>query len=81
LKGRELAFANSRFFIGGQAGHIWHGTMVATKLLFSLKSLPVPAILAGLIFFAKAGSLADVFSIDSEKLFVMSLPMFALLQE
>jgi hypothetical protein len=69
------------FFIGGQAGHIWHGTMVATMLLFSVESLPVLAILVGLIFFSKACSLADVFSIDSEKLFVTSLPMSALLQE
>jgi hypothetical protein len=81
LKGRELAFVNSRFFIGGQAGHIWHGTMIANMLLFSVESMPVLAILAGLIFLAKAGSLADVFSIDSEKLFVTSLAMSALPKE
>jgi hypothetical protein len=65
LKGRELALANSRFFIERQAGHIWHGTIIADMLLFSVASLPVLAILAGLIFFAKAGSLADFFSILS----------------
>ena len=42
-------------------------------LRFSVEKLPVLAVLAGLIFFAEAGNLLEVFSIESEKLFVPSL--------
>ena len=68
-------------FFYWKAGRIWRGTMIANMLLFSVESLPVLAILVGLIFFSKACSLADVFSIDSEKLFVTSLAMSALPKE
>ena len=53
-----------------QVAHIWGGTMIASMLLFSVEELlglpvlklsPVLALLAGLMFFAKAGILSGIF--------------------
>ncbi|MDB4475473.1 serine/threonine protein kinase [Pirellulales bacterium] len=67
-----------------QIAHIWGGTMIASMLLFSVEELlglpvlklsPVLALLAGLMFFAKAGILSGVFYIQSIVLFITGLVM------
>ena len=67
-----------------QIAHIWGGTMIASMLLFSVEELlglpvlklsPVLALLAGLMFFAKAGILSGVFYIQSIVLFSTGLVM------
>ncbi len=72
-----------------QIAHIWGGTMIASMLLFSVEELlglpvlklsPVLALLAGLMFFAKAGILSGVFYIQSIVLFVTGLGMCGLPQ-
>ena len=72
-----------------QVAHIWGGTMIASMLLFSVEELlglpvlklsPVLALLAGLMFFAKAGILSGVFYIQSAALFATSLAMCGLPQ-
>ena len=72
-----------------QVAHIWGGTMIASMLLFSVEELlglpvlklsPVLALLAGLMFFAKAGILSGIFSIQSIVLFVTGLVMCGLPQ-
>ena len=70
-----------------QVAHIWGGTMIASMLLFSVEELlglpvlklsPVLALLAGLMFFAKAGILSGVFYIQSVALFATALAMCVL---
>ena len=72
-----------------QVAHIWGGTMIASMLLFSVEELlglpvlklsPVLALLAGLMFFAKAGILSGIFYIQSICLFVAGLVMCGLPQ-
>ena len=72
-----------------QVAHIWGGTMIASMLLFSVEELlglpvlklsPVLALLAGLMFFAKAGILSGIFYIQSICLFVTGLVMCGLPQ-
>ena len=72
-----------------QVAHIWGGTMIASMLLFSVEELlglpvlklsPVLALLAGLMFFAKAGILSGVFYIQSICLFITGLIMCGLPQ-
>ena len=72
-----------------QVAHIWGGTMIASMLLFSVEELlglpvlklsPVLALLAGLMFFAKAGILSGIFYIQSIVLFVTGLVMCGLPQ-
>ena len=72
-----------------QVAHIWGGTMIASMLLFSVEELlglpvlklsPVLALLAGLMFFAKAGILSGVFYIQSICLFITGLVMCGLPQ-
>lgn len=72
-----------------QVAHIWGGTMIASMLLFSVEELlglpvlklsPVLALLAGLMFFAKAGILSGAFYIQSICLFVTGLVMCGLPQ-
>ncbi len=72
-----------------QIAHIWGGTMIASMLLFSVEELlglpvlklsPVLALLAGLMFFAKAGILSGIFYIQSICLFVTGLVMCGLPQ-
>jgi len=72
-----------------QVAHIWGGTMISSMLLFSVEELlglpvlklsPVLALLAGLMFFAKAGILSGAFYIQSAVLFATALAMCALPQ-
>ncbi len=72
-----------------QVAHIWGGTMIASMLLFSVEELlglpvlklsPVLALLAGLMFFAKAGILSGIFYIQSICLFITGLVMCGLPQ-
>jgi hypothetical protein len=72
-----------------QVAHIWGGTMIASMLLFSVEDLlglpvlklsPVLALVAGQMFFAKAGMLSGVFYLQSAALFVTALAMCALPQ-
>ena len=72
-----------------QIAHIWGGTVIASVLLFWVESLihqngeplpvltlsPVLALLAGLVFFAKAGILSGVFYIQAGVLFATALVM------
>ncbi|MFM8635282.1 MAG: serine/threonine-protein kinase [Planctomycetia bacterium] len=67
-----------------QIAHIWGGTVIGSVLLFWVEALlgepvltlsPVLALLAGLVFFAKAGILAGAFYIQAAVLFVTSLVM------
>jgi serine/threonine-protein kinase len=72
-----------------QIAHIWGGTVIASVLLFWVEALihqngqplpvltlsPVLALLAGLVFFAKAGILSGVFYIQAGVLFATSLVM------
>jgi serine/threonine-protein kinase len=72
-----------------QVAHIWGGTMIASMLLFSVEDLlglpvlklsPVLALVAGQMFFAKAGMLSGVFYLQSAALFATALLMCALPQ-
>ena len=72
-----------------QVAHIWGGTMIASMLLFSVEELlglpvlklsPVLALLAGLMFFAKAGILSGAFYIQAVALFATALVMCGLPQ-
>ncbi len=67
-----------------QIAHVWGGTVLASVLLFWVEALlgqpvlklsPVLALLAGLVFFAKAGILSGAFYIQAAMLFVTSLVM------
>jgi hypothetical protein len=62
-----------------QVAHIWGGTMIGSMLLFSVEDLlgldvltlsPVLALLAGQMFFAKAGILSGAFYLQSAVLFL-----------
>jgi serine/threonine-protein kinase len=72
-----------------QIAHVWGGSVIASVLLFWVEALlhddggelkvltlsPVLALLAGLVFFAKAGILSGVFYVQAAVLFVTSLVM------
>jgi len=67
-----------------QIAHIWGGAMIASVLLFGVEGLlglpvltlsPVLALLAGLVFFAKAGILSGAFYIQAAVLFATALVM------
>ena len=72
-----------------QIAHIWGGTVFASVLLFWVESLihqngeplpvltlsPVLALLAGIVFFAKAGILSGVFYVQAGVLFATALVM------
>ena len=67
-----------------QIAHIWGGAMIASVLLFGVEGLlglpvltlsPVLALLAGLVFFAKAGILSGAFYIQAAVLFATALLM------
>lgn len=67
-----------------QIAHVWGGTVLASVLLFWVEALleqpvltlsPVLALLAGLVFFAKAGILSGAFYIQAAVLFATSLVM------
>ena len=67
-----------------QIAHIWGGSVIASVMLFWVEALlglpvlklsPVLALLAGLVFFAKAGILSGAFYIQAAVLFATSLLM------
>ena len=67
-----------------QIAHIWGGSVIASVMLFWVEALlalpaltlsPVLALLAGLVFFAKAGILSGVFYIQAAVLFATALVM------
>ena len=67
-----------------QIAHIWGGSVIASVMLFWVEALldlpvlklsPVLALLAGLVFFAKAGILSGAFYIQAAVLFATSLVM------
>ena len=73
-----------------QIAHIWGGSVIASVLLFWIEGLlqdsagqplpaltlsPVLALLAGIVFFAKAGILSGVFYIQAAVLFATALVM------
>jgi hypothetical protein len=67
-----------------QIAHIWGGSVVASVMLFWVEDLiglevltlsPVLALLAGLVFFAKAGILSGAFYIQAGVLFLTALVM------
>jgi hypothetical protein len=67
-----------------QIAHIWGGSVIASVLLFWVEALlglpaltlsPVLALLAGIVFFAKAGILSGVFYIQAAVLFATALVM------
>ena len=73
-----------------QIAHIWGGSVIASVMLFWVEGLlrdssgqplavltlsPVLALLAGIVFFAKAGILSGVFYIQAAVLFATSLVM------
>jgi hypothetical protein len=72
-----------------QIAHVWGGSVIASVLLFWVEALlhddggelkvltlsPVLALLAGLVFFAKAGILSGVFYIQAAVLFATALVM------
>ena len=67
-----------------QIAHIWGGSVIASVMLFWVEALlglealtlsPVLALLAGIVFFAKAGILSGVFYVQSAVLFATSLVM------
>ncbi len=70
-----------------QIAHVWAGSVIASTLLFaveaalgfeSLKLSPVLALIAGVVFFAKAGILSGAFYIQAAVLFATSFLMCAL---
>jgi predicted Ser/Thr protein kinase len=67
-----------------QIAHVWGGSMIASTLLFAiewllgepaLKLSPVLALLAGLVFFVKAGILSGTFYVQAAALFATALVM------
>ena len=67
-----------------QIAHIWGASVIASVMLFwveallelpALKVSPVLALLAGIVFFAKAGILSGVFYIQAAVLFATALVM------
>ena len=67
-----------------QIAHVWGGSVLASVLLFWVEALldqpvltlsPVLALLAGLVFFAKAGILSGVFYIQATVLYATALVM------
>jgi serine/threonine-protein kinase len=67
-----------------QIGHVWAGAVIASMLLFAvegalslevLKLSPVLALIAGIVFFAKAGILSGAFYIQAAVLFATSFLM------
>ena len=72
-----------------QIAHVWGGSVIASVLLFWVEALlhddggelkvltlsPVLALLAGLVFFAKAGILSGVFYVQAAVLFATALVM------
>jgi len=67
-----------------QIAHVWAGSMIASTLLFSIEQLlglpvltlsPVLALLAGLVFFVKAGILSGTFYVQAAVLFATALVM------
>jgi serine/threonine-protein kinase len=67
-----------------QIAHIWGGSVIASVMLFWVEALlalpaltlsPVLALLAGIVFFAKAGILSGVFYIQAAVLFATALVM------
>jgi hypothetical protein len=67
-----------------QIAHIWAGSVIASVMLFWVEDLlglpvlelsPVLALLAGLVFFAKAGILSGAFYIQAAVLFATALVM------
>ena len=67
-----------------QIAHVWAGSMIASTLLFSIEQLlglpvltlsPVLALLAGLVFFVKAGILSGTFYLQAAALFTTALVM------
>ena len=67
-----------------QIAHVWGGSVIASVMLFWVEGLlhldvlklsPVLALLAGLVFFAKAGILSGVFYVQAAVLFVTALVM------
>ena len=67
-----------------QIAHIWGGSVIASVMLFWVEALlglpaltlsPVLALLAGLVFFAKAGILSGAFYIQAAVLFATALVM------
>jgi len=67
-----------------QIAHVWGGSVIASVMLFWVEALldlpvlklsPVLALLAGLVFFAKAGILSGAFYIQAAVLFATSLAM------
>jgi serine/threonine-protein kinase len=67
-----------------QIAHVWGGSVIASVMLFWVEALlglpvltlsPVLALLAGLVFFAKAGILSGAFYIQAAVLFATALLM------
>jgi serine/threonine-protein kinase len=67
-----------------QIAHIWGGSVIASVMLFWVEGLlhmpvltlsPVLALIAGLVFFAKAGILSGAFYVQASVLFLTSLLM------
>ncbi len=67
-----------------QIAHIWGGSVIASVMLFWVEGLlgmpvltlsPVLALIAGLVFFAKAGILSGAFYVQAAVLFVTALVM------
>jgi serine/threonine-protein kinase len=67
-----------------QIAHVWGGSVIASVLLFWVEGLlhldvltlsPVLALLAGLVFFAKAGILSGAFYVQAAVLFATALVM------
>lgn len=67
-----------------QIAHVWAGSVIASVMLFWVEGLlhldvltlsPVLALLAGLVFFAKAGILSGAFYVQAAVLFATSLVM------
>jgi len=67
-----------------QIAHVWGGTVIGSVMLFWVEDLlglpvlslsPVLALLAGVVFFAKAGILSGAFYIQAAVLFVTALVM------
>jgi serine/threonine-protein kinase len=67
-----------------QIAHIWGGSVIASVMLFWVEGLlhmpvltlsPVLALIAGLVFFAKAGILSGVFYVQAGVLFLTALVM------
>ncbi len=67
-----------------QIAHVWGGTVIGSVMLFWVEDLlglpvltlsPVLALLAGVVFFAKAGILSGAFYIQAAVLFLTSLAM------